>query len=282
MLLPKIVFALLAALAPAPKHYSFAVNVVGQGKPMILVPGLSCGGDVWNTTVDHYKKDYKCYVLTLPGFAGQPPIPAPILPTVRDEIIEFIADNHLDHPIMMGHSLGGTMVLWVAATAPDVVGKVVAVDGVPFLPAVMDPSATLENGKAYGEQMRASIAGASHAAFEKINRQSLSFMITSPRDIDFVMKNSSKSDPKSVGEAMYEMCSNDLRPEMAKITAPVLELGEGAFFRTAEQMKEGMAAYEDEIKLIPNHTLKMSPKSRHFIMLDDPAFFFRAIDDFLK
>src|SRR5215472_2036877 len=72
---------------------SFAVQVVGQGKPMLLIPGLTCGGDVWNTTVAHYKSHYQCHVLTLAGFAGQPSIGAPMMETIRKDIAQYIRDK---------------------------------------------------------------------------------------------------------------------------------------------------------------------------------------------
>ena len=50
----------------------FAVTVTGSGRPMILIPGLSCGGNVWDGTVTHFKDRYECHVVTLAGFAGQP------------------------------------------------------------------------------------------------------------------------------------------------------------------------------------------------------------------
>src|SRR5271165_2213258 len=53
---------------------AFSVKVTGAGRPMILIPGLSCGGDVWDGTVAHFKDRYECHVLTLAGFAGQPAI----------------------------------------------------------------------------------------------------------------------------------------------------------------------------------------------------------------
>jgi N-formylmaleamate deformylase len=281
MFLKSLVLA-LALFSHAPKHYSFAVNVVGNGPPMILIPGLSCGGDVWDTTVAHYKGRYKCYVLTLPGFAGQPPIAAPILPKVRDEIIKYMADNHLDHPVLIGHSLGAAMVLWIAATAPDKVGKVVAVDGVPYLPLVLSPTASAETLKSQGEQFRTMMANSTQASFVAGTKQSLSYMITSPNDVETVLKTSRLSDPKSVGETMYELYTTDLRPEMGKIRVPVLELAEGAFNTTPEMKKASMENYEDQLHTIPHHTLRMSDKARHFIMLDDPGFFFKEIDNFLK
>ena len=47
---------------------------------MILIPGFLSSGAVWDDVVAHYSFRYTCHVLTLPGFAGQPPIAAPILP----------------------------------------------------------------------------------------------------------------------------------------------------------------------------------------------------------
>ena len=37
---------------------------------MILIPRLTCGGDVWKTTVEHYKDKYECHVMTLAGAAA--------------------------------------------------------------------------------------------------------------------------------------------------------------------------------------------------------------------
>jgi len=38
---------------------------------MILIPGLSCPGDVWDETVAHYKDRYQMHVLSLAGFRGR-------------------------------------------------------------------------------------------------------------------------------------------------------------------------------------------------------------------
>ena len=65
---------------------AFRVKVTGHGKPMILIPGLSSSGEVWDTTVARYKDRFECHVLTLAGFAGVPRIEAPMLEKVREGI----------------------------------------------------------------------------------------------------------------------------------------------------------------------------------------------------
>ena len=86
---------------------------------MILIPGLQCSGAVWNEAVAHYSDEYQVHVLTIAGFAGEPAIPGLRLSTVRDDLIRYIRENKLDHPVIVGHSLGGFLALWIAATAPD-------------------------------------------------------------------------------------------------------------------------------------------------------------------
>lgn len=78
---------------------------IAHGQPMILVPGLSFPGETWDTTVEHFKDRFECHVLTLAGFASVLRVPAPVLDRVRDGIAEYIRQKHLDHPVIVGHSL---------------------------------------------------------------------------------------------------------------------------------------------------------------------------------
>ena len=128
---------------------AFAVTVVGKGRPILLIPGYSCSGDLWKETVDHLKARYECHILTLAGFAGVPAIDTPILKTVRDAIITYVQQKKLHKPLLIGHSLGSFMSLWVSSAAPDLFGKLICVDGMPFLSALSDPLANAEIGRAH-------------------------------------------------------------------------------------------------------------------------------------
>lgn len=87
---------------------SFEVKVFGKGIPMILIPGIACSGDVWKSTVVQYQDRYECHVITLAGFAGVPPEQSDwFLDQVKNDLIFYIKEKHLQKPVIVGHALGG-------------------------------------------------------------------------------------------------------------------------------------------------------------------------------
>jgi N-formylmaleamate deformylase len=263
------------------KLRSFSVTRVGHGRPMILIPGLVSSGDVWSSTVEHFKDRYECHVLTLAGFAGQPAIPVPFLQTVRDDVLKYIADKKLDHPVLVGHSLGGFLAYWIAATAPDQVGPIVSVEGVPYPAALINPGATPETSRAAAEQMKTTYAQLTREQLGAQFRTLLAAMITDPKNAEAAAPWSRTSDPATVGEAMAELMTIDLRETAAAIRTPVLLIGAAKLAEDDASRKQVAAAYEAQVAKIPRHQVMMAEHARHFVMLDDPAFLFAAMDRFL-
>jgi N-formylmaleamate deformylase len=258
-----------AATAP----YAFDVQVTGQGPPMILIPGLSCDGRVWDATAAHYAAHYQVHVLTLAGFGGgRPAIATPFLATVRADLARYIREQKLDHPVVIGHSLGGFMAFWLASSEPSLVGRVVAVDGVPYLAVLFSPDATPEQMAQPAKMMHDQMVALTPEGYEAQSAKSLAAMITDPAEVARVQVGAGKSSPVAVGNAVAEMLVTDLRPEVAKITAPTLLLQAGSSDATA---------YEAQVASIHDHRVVSFPKAKHFIMLDAPAEFFATVDAFL-
>jgi pimeloyl-ACP methyl ester carboxylesterase len=272
-----LLLVLVAPAGAAEFPAAFSVAVTGHGPPVVLIPGLSCAGNVWRDTVDRYRDSHALHVLTLAGFAGRPAVAgAPFLARVRDELARYIRQHELSRPIIIGHSLGGFVALWLAATAPDLMGGVVVVDAVPFLPALDDPAATVETVRPRAEMLRTVLGGASAAQFAAQTRAALAGMMTHPRDVEAIAASAVRSDPAAVAQAVFEMMTTDLRDVIGRIPVPTLVMAAA----NGEPVAVTQAAYDRQYARLPGHRLVVAARARHFIMLDDPTFFFGQLDDF--
>ncbi|MGE0863266.1 MAG: alpha/beta fold hydrolase [Vicinamibacterales bacterium] len=275
-----LILASAAGAGAQTAHPSFSVTVTGKGPAMLLIPGLLSSGEVWDSTVARYQDRYTLHVLTLAGFGGPAPVGEPFLSRVRDEVIGYLRERQLKQTIIVGHSLGGFLGFWITATAPDLVGGLVAVDGVPFLPALGNPAATADSARAQAGQIKAIYASLSNAQLVAQTRMALGTMITAPADVELALSWAARSDAATAGTAVAELMSTDLRPVIDGMTAPTLLLGATA--AAPEAMRAAMAkSYEAQVSRAGQARVIMADKARHFIMLDDPAFFFAALDQFL-
>ncbi|MCX6591548.1 MAG: alpha/beta hydrolase [Acidobacteria bacterium] len=271
---------LLSAPAPATTP-SFGVQVTGKGRPVILIPGLASGGATWDSTVAHLKGRFECHVLTLAGFAGQPPLSnrgdAPFLDTVRRDIITYIRTQKLAKPVIIGHSLGGAMALWLGETEPDLVGELVIVDSAPFLPELMMPGATVESMKPMANAMREQIASAKPGSQDEY----LKTMAHSKDDVARIVEWSRKSDAATVGAAMVELYTNDLRPALNQIKSRVLALSAWSAYKDYTTRQRVFDNLTKQYSGVAKLTFELHDEAWHFMMFDEPAWFFAQLDKFL-
>ncbi|MDO8677838.1 MAG: alpha/beta hydrolase [Acidobacteriota bacterium] len=261
-------------------HPSFDVKVTGQGPAIVLIPGLLSAGEVWDSTVERYKGRHTLHVLTLAGFGGPAPVGAPFLSRVRDEVIVYLREQTIQKAVIVGHSLGGFLAFWIGATAPDLVGGIVAVDGVPFLPALGNASASVESTKGQADQIKAIYASLSTEQLVAQSRMAMRTMITAPADVERAVAWVAKSDAKTTGLAVAEIMATDLRNDVAAISVPTLLIA--ALGGAPEAMRPTMAkSYTAQVSRIKSSRVVMAEKARHFIMFDDPSFLFSTLDEFL-
>jgi pimeloyl-ACP methyl ester carboxylesterase len=262
---------------------AFRVKVTGHGKPMILIPGLSSSGEVWDTTVARYKDRFECHVLTLAGFAGVPRIEAPMLEKVREGIAEYVQKNKLVKPVIVGHSLGGTLALDLASRYPDLPGRIVIVDSYPFLMGMMGDDITPAKARENAAQMRKYMGTQTQDAYERFVKSGVSTrsMVTKESDFDRIVAWGLATDRTASTDAMAELYSTDLRDEIAKIQCPVLVMA--TYIGYPGATRAGVeAGLKQQYAKVEKTDLQVSDRAHHFIMWDDPDWMFANLDRFVK
>lgn len=277
-------FALLTMSAVpggAADPVSFRVEVTGsKDKPaMILIPGLSSSGEVWRETVAHYQDRYQCHVLTLAGFAGVPRVTGegPMLARVRDELAAYIREKKLTRPVIVGHSLGGFVAMWLAAKEPELPGPLVIVDSLPDIAGVYPP--TMNAAK-----MRDTMAGQTAEQNEKFLRNSPMYqtMVEKKEHQELLLDWGLKSDRVAVAQAMYEMLTTDLRDAITEVRTRSLVLGTWIGMKSMATRESILQTFDAQYARLPNRKLVLSDVAKHFIMYDDRDWFFAQVDEFLR
>jgi pimeloyl-ACP methyl ester carboxylesterase len=283
MLLPFLALSAAAAVAAPFKSDRFSVEVKGKGPDVVLIPGLSSSPRVWDATVAAVP-GYRYHLIHIAGFDGSAPganATGPVVEPVAEEIARYIREGRLKRPAIVGHSLGGSWAMLVAARHPELVSKLMVVDMFPFMGAMFGgPAATPDTLKPIAEQIRKGISSGTGDPRKAAIEQTIAGMVKTESARPTIVAQSLASDPAVSGQAMYELILLDLRPELTRIKVPMTVLY--ALPPNAPVTPEQIDQY---FKLsyanTPQAVLKRIPDSYHFIMIDQPAAFQAELRTFL-
>lgn len=257
------------------KSYPFEVLKTGKGKhSIIFIPGFASSGEVWNDTKIAFEKDFTCYTLTMAGFAGVKPQPNPSFENWKNGIANYIKDNKIEKPIVIGHSMGGGLALALASDYPDLVGKIVVVDAFPCLAALTDPSfKSKENNDCSTSvtQMKAM----DDKQFNEMQKNTMPRLLADASKLEMVINWSAKSDRTTFGQMFCDFYNTDLRAKIAQIKCPSLILLESYFINLKP-------AIEEQYKNLKTANFKYANKGLHFIMYDDTAWYMEQLNNFIK
>ncbi|HEY5107736.1 MAG TPA: alpha/beta hydrolase [Caulobacteraceae bacterium] len=257
----------------------FSDEVIGNGPDLIFVPGLASSRETWRVTAQRLRGRFRLHLIQIAGFAGEPAranAAGPVLAPSAEALDAYIVAHHLAPAVLIGHSLGGTIALYLAEHHPEHLKKVLIVDALPFFAVtMMGPAATAANVSPMAESLRAGPAMAPDAQSKMI-----AGMVTGPADRDRVTGWSRASNYSVVAAALADDLELDLRAGLAATSTPITVL-------YPDNLAVGMPAgaadrfYGAAFAHLPNKTLKRVDHSLHFIMLDQPEVFAADLDEFL-
>ncbi len=259
------------------------VTTRGRGADVLLIPGLASTAEVWRGVADRLAGKRRLHLVSVRGFGDLPAganSSGAVMAAVAAEVRRYIAEQRLERPAIIGHSMGGQLGLRVAADGGARIGRVMVVDSSPFFPALISPQATVgdiepiaqlayqaihflgdEALRARGRQMGVELGGATDAVFGTLGWQG--------------------GDRRVLAQSLYEVMTVDLRRRLPDITAPVTVVygwsadGTSPRSRTDSLFRGAYSRLRTPAAFVPIEG------AEHMVMIDQPARFMAAVDRFL-
>ncbi|MFY9994977.1 MAG: alpha/beta hydrolase [Leclercia sp.] len=261
-----------------------AVQTQGSGTDVILIPGLASSRDVWADLASGLRRNHRIHLVELAGFASTPAISNPegkVLAPAVDAIAEYIRAQHIKSPVIIGHSLGGELALMLGSRHPDLVGRLMIVDALPFYTLMIDPAATSETAARHATATRDWLLAQSPEQIVTYQNTAIARLAKTEAVRPALVAASINSDRKTVADAVYELMITDLRPELGRIKAPIeIVYAYDSLFGIPAASVDAM--YRQAYASAPHIHFTRIDDCFHFIMLDQPERFSRAVETFLK
>lgn len=254
----------------------FSDEITGRGPDLVFIPGLASSRQTWKATADRLKTHYRVHLIQVAGFAGEASranATGPVLVPTAEALDAYLVEQHLTPAVLIGHSLGGTITLYLAQNHPAHFKKVMLVDALPFYSVLMmGPQATVEAVTPIANAIRNSKEPMSEAQRSAM----LARMATSDADKATIGQWGKDSDGRVVKDAMVDDMLLDLRPGLPQLTVPTTQVHPDYNQPGSEALYQMAFAPAKNVKLVT------ITSALHFVMFDQPAQFDAALDAFLK
>jgi pimeloyl-ACP methyl ester carboxylesterase len=251
-------------------------NTAVDAPAIVFIPGLNSNKETFVGTCKALKSSYRCYLLSLPGFAGVAPLKnldAGFVEPMRDRILAYVKAKNISRPIIMGHSLGGLIALMMAEESPEVARALVLVDAFPYFPAILNPTADAKAMLVMAQNTKQQTLLQPLAHYQSARMQTVTRgMSNQSARVKLLQMWTKSSDRNTSAQAMFDMMTIDMRKRAGQIKTPTLVFGAWAAYKEFGWTKASTEAiFKTQFQKLVGVQIKMSDTAYHYIAWDDPV-----------
>lgn len=237
----------------------------GTGQPVVLLHGWGSSLEAYNLMTRAFSEQYRIVRLDFPGFGASDPLPEPwSLEDYQDATVEFLRQLGLDHPVLVGHSFGGRVILRMCGNALIKPEKIILIDS-----AGLHPKRTLR-GRARTACFKTAKWFLTHGPWKKAAAPSLERLRAHFGSADY------NAAPPILRQTLVRVVNEDLKEYLPRLSCPTLLIwGEKD---TATPLSDAQVME----RLIPDAGLCVIKGAGHFSFVERPGEVHAIIASFLQ
>jgi len=203
----------------------------GQGEPPLVL--IHCwGGDhrLMARQHEHFQRHHRVVSLDLRGHGeSDKPHADYTIGAFADDVCFAIRELRLSKPVLVGHSMGGTIALETAVRCPDLVSGVVILEAL-----VVAPTALVD-------QFRQVLDGIKGPAYEAVMRQFNEQLLGPTFDASekaMFLDRMVKTPQHAAASALEDLLRYDSASAAAKCKAPIIYVSSGPWYTDVQRFRE--------------------------------------------
>ena len=98
---------------------------------LIIIHGLFGMSDNWNSLGKKFAEHFRVHLIDLRNHGRSPHSALFNYDVMCNDILEYLNENQIQRPILLGHSLGGKVAMKFAFTHPELIEKIIVADIAP-------------------------------------------------------------------------------------------------------------------------------------------------------
>ncbi len=247
----------------------------GEGKPVLLLPGFANSSEVWKDTIENIEGTYEIHLIDYAGFNAHAPIEFPWLPKVKLALKNYISKNALKEVTIIGHSLGGTLALYLAAELPEHIEQIIVVDALPHTAGLMFPDQK-SGSFSYENPYAESQLTMPDEAFQQMLNGQIQMMCEATEKHEQILEWITKTDRETYVKGYIDYLNFDATPLLKNINAEVIILAATSYGKAQSEQ-----VYRTQYANLANYQINYAENAAHYIMYDQPEWFYEQINQAL-
>ncbi|MEN8007409.1 MAG: alpha/beta hydrolase [Candidatus Krumholzibacteriota bacterium] len=231
--------------------------IEGRGEnEMVLIHGLGGNADIWDDCLPHLKGTFKVWTFELSGHGQTQPIVDSTIEKEAGRLGEFLEEQGIVYPTLVGHAMGGMIALRYSIDHPADVNRLIVLDAAPKQLA--------------GKEQKAAVGQELANDYDRFVYSRFLNMTPDKEVTDRIVDTALRTDSATFISLLMSSFDFDVSDKLYSLPVPMLVVGSELMFPGKGNSKHQLEHYG--FGKARTLSFKRMGGTGHFMMLEQPRY----------